>query len=399
MATLLDIVKKDATDVSVTVRIIDSGDGTPETGVVYNTSGIDLWYRREGATKTSITEADLTTPALDDAHADGGFLHISDGEYRLDLPDAAVATGAKHVDVGGTVTGMVVIGGRIRLVDYDPDDAVRLGLTALPNAAADAAGGLPISDAGGLDLDAVLSGHTPQTGDSFARLGAPAGASIAADIADVPTVAELTTEINDVQSDIAALNDLAASEVNAEVDTALADIHLDHLLAADYDPASKPGVSTALLNELIESNGGVSRYTAAALAQAPDTDHVGTGTGLTAIPWNAAWDAEVQSECADALAAYDPPTAAELVSEINDVQADIAALNDVAAADVLAAGDIDGYSLEEAHKIELTAAGGVLLGAGTNNEQLTAVDGSKVRIDATVTAPGNRTAVTLDATG
>lgn len=34
-------------------------------------------------------------------------------------------------------------------------DTVRAGLTALPNAAADAAGGLPISDAGGLDLDAL----------------------------------------------------------------------------------------------------------------------------------------------------------------------------------------------------------------------------------------------------
>ncbi len=40
---------------------------------------------------------------------------------------------------------------------------------------------------------------------------------------------------------------------------------------------------------------------------------VGTaGSGLTAIPWNAAWDAEVQSECTDALNAYDPPTNAEM---------------------------------------------------------------------------------------
>lgn len=37
----------------------------------------------------------------------------------------------------------------------DLDDAVRAGLTALPNAAADAAGGLPISDAGGLDIDGL----------------------------------------------------------------------------------------------------------------------------------------------------------------------------------------------------------------------------------------------------
>jgi len=50
--------------------------------------------------------------------------------------------------------------------------------------------------------------------------------------------------------------------------SALSDIHLDHLLAVDYDPAVPPGVATALFNELIESNAGVSRYTAGALANA-----------------------------------------------------------------------------------------------------------------------------------
>jgi hypothetical protein len=46
-----------------------------------------------------------------------------------------------------------------------------------------------------------------------------------------------------------------------------------------------------------------------------DTAEIGTaGDGLTAVPWNAAWDAEVQSECADALTAYDPPTKAEMDS-------------------------------------------------------------------------------------
>ncbi len=176
MAALLDIVKKGSTDRSVAIRIVDSTDGTPETGVVYNTSGIDLWYRREGAAKTSITEATLA--ALTTAHSDGGFLHVGDGEYRLDLPDAAVATGANYVDIGGTVTGMVVIGGRIRLVDVDLEDSTRAGLTALPNAAADAAGGLPISDAGGLDIDA-----------QFAKLGTVTdlggGATLAANMSDI----------------------------------------------------------------------------------------------------------------------------------------------------------------------------------------------------------------------
>lgn len=59
------------------------------------------------------------------------------------------------------------------------------------------------------------------------------------------------------------------ASVNTEIDTALADIHLDHLLAVDYDPASKPGTATALLNELIGSDAGVSQFTANALELAP----------------------------------------------------------------------------------------------------------------------------------
>jgi hypothetical protein len=40
---------------------------------------------------------------------------------------------------------------------------------------------------------------------------------------------------------------------------------------------------------------------------------IGTaGAGLTAIPYNSNWDADIQSECADALTAYDQPTKAEM---------------------------------------------------------------------------------------
>jgi hypothetical protein len=46
-----------------------------------------------------------------------------------------------------------------------------------------------------------------------------------------------------------------------------------------------------------------------------DTAEIGAaGAGLTAVPWNAAWDAEVESEVTDALSAYDPPTNAEMVA-------------------------------------------------------------------------------------
>lgn len=168
-AGLIGETAKGSTDYSVELTIIDLGDGTRETGVVFDTPGIDLWYRREGGALVPIVEATLA--ALTTAHTDGGFLHISDGVYRVDLEDAAVAAGADFVSVGGEVTGMIVIGGRVKLTDVDMNDSVRAGLTALPNAAADAAGGLPISDLGGLDLDGVLSGNVPQTGDSFARIG------------------------------------------------------------------------------------------------------------------------------------------------------------------------------------------------------------------------------------
>jgi hypothetical protein len=68
------------------------------------------------------------------------------------------------------------------------------------------------------------------------------------------------------------------AEVQSEVQDAIEVNHLDHLLAADYDPANKPGVATALLNEIIENDAGVSRYTTNALEQAPSTPGGGTAT-------------------------------------------------------------------------------------------------------------------------
>ena len=103
-----------STNVEVSIKIIDAADGTPETGVEYNSAGIALWYRRPGGAQVSITPADLS--ALTDAHTDGGIEHKGDGVYRLDLPDAAVAAGVDHVTIGGTVTGMIVLGGDLPLV-------------------------------------------------------------------------------------------------------------------------------------------------------------------------------------------------------------------------------------------------------------------------------------------
>lgn len=70
-----------------------------------------------------------------------------------------------------------------------------------------------------------------------------------------------------------------------------------------------------------------------------------------------------------------------------------------AAAQILAAGDIDGYAIEAALKLVLAACAGKSSGAGTGTEAIRAADDSKARITATVDSDGNRLAVTLDSTG
>ena len=155
---LQDIVKKNSTSRSVPIYVFDNTTGLAKADLTYASTGIALWYRREGATVTQITEVTLAT--TNTAWASGGFIALADGEYRLDLPDAAFATGANYVDYGGTFTGFQVVGGRVRLIDVDLEDTVRGGLTALPNAAAAGSNGLIIngSNTGAVTLNGLTTG-------------------------------------------------------------------------------------------------------------------------------------------------------------------------------------------------------------------------------------------------
>lgn len=63
-------------------------------------------------------------------------------------------TNGNHLAFTFTGSGTVPSTVQVYTISFDPHDTVRLGITALPNAAADGAGGLVISDAGGLDADA-----------------------------------------------------------------------------------------------------------------------------------------------------------------------------------------------------------------------------------------------------
>ena len=88
-----------ATDVSVILRAFDVTTGAAKTDLVYDTTDLAISYKR-GATGTTTTaqEGEATEPVTlaseTTAHADWGFLHLESGAYRVDLPDAAFATGS-----------------------------------------------------------------------------------------------------------------------------------------------------------------------------------------------------------------------------------------------------------------------------------------------------------------
>ena len=95
----------------------------------------------------------------------------------------------------------------------------------IPNIAAGSSGGILIAGSNAATTFSTLTStgamsingvsNVAQTGDSFARLGAPAGASHAADIADLPNV----TEFNAGLAALPQTGDLATpAEINAEVE-------------------------------------------------------------------------------------------------------------------------------------------------------------------------------------
>lgn len=78
------------------------------------------------------------------------------GQYEAALAQAD--TNGNNIGYLFTAPDCLAVSFSIVTTALNPYDTVRgLSGTALPNADADAAGGLPVSDAGGLDLDAILS--------------------------------------------------------------------------------------------------------------------------------------------------------------------------------------------------------------------------------------------------
>lgn len=243
-------ILKGATDQSTIIRIFDNTTTLPDTGITSASAGLALSYRREGGAVVALTAAnDLA--AVDSAHNDGGLIHIGAGYYRVDPQDGAYATGSTGVLVFGVATGKTIIGTYHSLVNFSLEGQSASDLKDFADDGYDPSTN-KVQGVVLTDTVTTYTGNTPQTGDSFARLGAPAGASVSADIADVEG------KVDDLESRLGTPANLGGGATIAQN---LADIEAQ-------------------------------------------TDDIGSaGAGLTAVPWNSAWDTEVQSEVDDALVA------------------------------------------------------------------------------------------------
>ena len=170
------IVVRGRTSQLIDVRATSSN-GLSKTGLVFNTSGLVAYYHRElSASATAITLQTMTAGTW----ASGGFIEISSGNmpgtYSVGIPDAAISASDASTYVViqfSGATDAVIQPVRIDLVAINVQDSVRQGLTALPNAAAEAAGGLytrgtgagQINQAnnGQIDANAVRLGGTTLT--------------------------------------------------------------------------------------------------------------------------------------------------------------------------------------------------------------------------------------------
>lgn len=221
-----------STDVTVTFRVLDATTFLPYESLTAASSGLALWYRK-GATAALTALTESTLAATTTAHTDGGLIHIDDGIYRLDLPDAAIPTAEHEVTVyGGTATGYVILGGAIV---GKPVEVVSGSLVAAS-----------VSGAVG-----SVTGHTPQTGDSFARIGAAgAGLTAVGDTSGTTTLLSRITALLQTKAEADTAHGLLATGANMAtlagyVDTEVAAIKAktDNL---PTDPADQSQVEAAI---------------------------------------------------------------------------------------------------------------------------------------------------------
>lgn len=126
-----------------------SATGAGLTGLTNASGSLTAYFHRDtDTTATAIALVSMTAGTF----TSSGFIQIDatnmPGWYQLCPPNAALASGAKSVGIQlKGATNMAPLNIEVQLLAVNVDDAVRMGMTALPNATAGANGGLPLGDA------------------------------------------------------------------------------------------------------------------------------------------------------------------------------------------------------------------------------------------------------------
>lgn len=163
-----------STSQRISVWLADSSSsvGAGLASLLFNSAGLTCYYWREDEGNAGATAVTLAT-ATRGTFTSSGFIEKdgtnTPGAYEFGVPNAALAAGAKWVRL--MFKGATNLAQRtfvIRLLSVNPDDSVRMGMTALPNATASASNGLLIngSNAGTVTLAALtVTGATTHTGN------------------------------------------------------------------------------------------------------------------------------------------------------------------------------------------------------------------------------------------
>lgn len=175
-------IKAGATQQSIDLFILDSSSttGAGLTGLSSSSSGLVCYYRK-GITGSAQQLTLSTAGTIGTAWTTGGNFIAVDatnmpGVYRLDLLNSMVDTAGMLTIMLRGATNMAPVVAELEVVSVDIYDPTRFGLTALPNAAAEASGGL-----------ATLSAAQSSNGTIPANMVAISGDVTAADNLEAAT--------------------------------------------------------------------------------------------------------------------------------------------------------------------------------------------------------------------
>lgn len=185
------------------------------------------WYSWREDTGNAAGTAVSIVSATRGSFTSGGFIEIDatnlPGFYEIGVPNTVLATGATWaVMLLRGATNMAPVAIEINLVSFDSTDAVRLGLTALPNAAAAANGGLPTVDAANsVAIQSSIKKNVVRAGFTFPLLDAAGVAVTAASVTatrsiDGAAFGACANAVSELANGWYTIN-LAATDVNGNV--------------------------------------------------------------------------------------------------------------------------------------------------------------------------------------